>query len=765
MRLFVTYMLMVLMSIFASGKAFALVLSDQGASAYVIVLDEAASAPQKSAAHELQKYLKLVTDVEFPIQATRQAGQRGILIGASKEVRQIAPDVAWNTLPADAIVIRTLGQDLILAGGEPRGTLYAVNTFLEDVVGVRWWTSTEQFVPKKPRLDIGELNIHYAPQIAYREAHFDDIYGRNPAFAVRLKLNGHFTSIPPEYGGHYSILGFCHTFEMLIPQKKYYAQHPEWFSLVKGKRMGQDAQLCLTNDEMRHELTKNALEWVRAHPDAGYISITQNDNQKRCECENCKAVEKQEQSAAGPLIRFVNAVAADIAKENPSFKVETLAYQYTRKPPAVTKPAANVIVRLCSIECMSNRPLTDPVNRKFVEDINGWRRITPNLFIWDYVTNFTNYMLPHPNLDVLGPNVKFFAKYKVNGVFEQGNSECTAGDFGRLRLWLLAHMLWNPDADENKLIDEFMTGYYGAAAPALKEYEQLLQSAAHDRLGIDCFNQDHSYLKLTDMNRASELFDQALKAVVNEPELTLRVRREKLSLDYLWIQRYAWLKREGAAWQVPFGGPSEPKAAAENFIRDLKEAGGERLRFHEGDRRSVADIEEHIRRMAQKGSATDAAVPDVCANIPQEYWWDIQDRDALVIPNSFGVKKVDDPQASDGRAVFFPAGSADWLTQFVLPSDAFRVWRSAIRVYVVVKCDAKAAQGTALTLGIWDFGANKELMGKAVPVGQIADGAYHTIDLGEQRLGSNMRLWIVPGKPDVVGSISIDRVFLVGGAN
>ena len=35
--------------------------------------------------------------------------------------------------------------------------------------------------------------------------------------------------------------------------------------------------MCLTNEEMRKELVKNALEWIKQEPDAGIISISQND--------------------------------------------------------------------------------------------------------------------------------------------------------------------------------------------------------------------------------------------------------------------------------------------------------------------------------------------------------------------------------------------------------------------------------------------------------------------------------------------------------
>ena len=203
-------------------------------------------------------------------------------------------------------------------------------------------------------------------------------------------------------------------------------------------------------------------------------SISQNDWMGRCECVKCKAIEEEEQSPSGLLLRFVNAVAADIEKEFPNVLVETLAYQYTRKPPKLARPRANVVVRLCSIECSFVQSLEEPQNRAFRDDIVGWSKIAPQLFVWDYVTNFSNYLLPHPNYRSLAPNIRFFVNHNTIGMFEQGDCGSSIGDFVRLRAWLITHLMWNPDLDEKSLTKEFMQGYYGAAAPHLLAYRDVI---------------------------------------------------------------------------------------------------------------------------------------------------------------------------------------------------------------------------------------------------------------------------------------------------
>ena len=111
-------------------------------------------------------------------------------------------------------------------------------------------------------------------------------------------------------------------------------------------------------------------------------------------------------------------------------------------------------MRLCSIECSFVQPLEGKQNETFCNDIRAWSRVAPHLFIWDYVTNFSNYILPHPNMRVLAPNIRFFVDNHVIGLFEQGDSGCSVGDFVRLRAWLLAHLMWDPRRDPQLLIRE-----------------------------------------------------------------------------------------------------------------------------------------------------------------------------------------------------------------------------------------------------------------------------------------------------------------------
>ncbi len=733
-----------------------LALAEGGTTQYVIVLPTDPAAPIQTAAKELQQFLRQVTGATFRITSETEtpAAAPQIILGVSDRCRKRLPKIDLSQLKHDGIVVKTIGNSLILAGRPPRGTLYAVYTFLEDIVGCRWWTSTESHIPKRATLRVSTtLDIQHAPRLRYREAFYQDTF--DSVTAARFKLNGHHHRVTPEYGGHYQFVGFVHTFYPFLPPAKYFADHPEWYSELKGKRTAERAQLCLTNSEMRKEMVKVALQQLRSQPDAGFISISQNDWHGQCQCESCRTVEAEEGSPSGPLIRFVNAVAKEIEKEFPDVLVETLAYQYTRKPPLHVKPRKNVVVRLCSIECSFIQPLaTGEQNKAFREDIEGWSKIAPQLFVWDYVTNFSSYIVPHPNLRVLAPNIRFFTENKVIGLFEQGDSQSVIGDFLRLRAWLLAHLMWDPDRDADKLIAEFLHGYYGPAAPYLQQYLKIIHDAGErSKVYLRCFMNDTSdYLTLDDLNAATRAFDKAQAAVADDPVLAQRVQRERLPLDHVWLQRYYALRRTARIQKKDFCGPKDPAAACKQFIQRAHHFKVGNYR----ERHAFAEYEPILRaRLRPVGPP-----PPDCRNLPEADWLDFQDNQLRLGRVGQWTELVKDPAASDEMAVRMPGSHREWAVSQPLRNvfKAPQRWRCV----VVARAEATAKSGLAMTMGIYDTKNRKAVAQRRIAVKDATGPEYHAFDLGTHQLDRNMYIWVAPPeRPNDVQAVFIDRIYLI----
>ena len=553
-----------------------IMLADNGVARAAIVVAGDATQAERFAAEQLRAHLKEITGADFTTAGDPLEAPVRILVGPGAARLAIA-NFSTDDLGADGIAIRTFGDDLILAGGRPRGTLYAVFTFLEYELGCRWWSPDATTLPKARTIRIDPTHFRYVPPLEYREPFWTCAF--DPDWAVRNKCNGNTPALDTPRGGKHIYEGFVHTFYPLIPPQTYFNDHPEWFSEINGKRTYEHAQLCLTNEAMRQELVRNLKARLRANPAATIASVSQNDWAGNCQCAACVAVEKEEESPAGLVLRFVNAVAADIETEFPHVAISTLAYQYTRKPPRLTRPRPNVIVRLCSIECSFSVPLAHERNAKFRDDIIGWSKICDRLYIWDYTTNFRHYFLPHPNLRVLGPNVKFFAEHNVKGIFEQGAYTSPGAEMAELRAWVLAKLLWDPRLDGGKLIDEFLRGYYGPAAEHIKACLDITHNAVEqsgDWLG--CFSEHTArFLSFETLSAGWTRLQAAEAAVRDHPDLLFRVKVAQLPVLYTLMMRWDEMRTAAAQAGKPWPVSDSIQQVFEQFMDTARKKNVTRL--------------------------------------------------------------------------------------------------------------------------------------------------------------------------------------------
>jgi len=264
-------------------------------------------------------------------------------------------------------------------------------------------------------------------------------------------------------------------------------------------------------------------------------------------------VDAEEGSPAGLLLRFVNTIAAEAAKKHPGKLIDTLAYQYTEKPPKITKPLPNVRIRLCPISNCEHHPYEQrccPQNAAFMDNLAGWDAITDSLYIWHYNTIFANYLLPQPDLDEIAADIPLYKRSGVKGIFMQGtytamqdNRPTGGGGFmDDLKQYLIAKLLWNTRADVKAIRADFLNGFYGKAAGPVDQYLNLL----HDKVRRDnihgfIFNSPQATAGLMTpeiVAAADKLFDEAQSLAENE-EVLARVKHARLSLEYFKVMQEA----------------------------------------------------------------------------------------------------------------------------------------------------------------------------------------------------------------------------------
>jgi len=739
---------------FAAGER--LVLAREGRAGYTIVTPASPSAPTAHAARELAHFLGMIAGARFPV--TTEAGWRGgpaIFVGLSQAARQADPAASTEGLGRDGLVIRTAPPHLLLYGGEPRGALYAVYTFLEDHLGCRWWTSSASRIPQRARLEIGRIRDRQVPVLEYREPFFWDAFDGD--WAVRNKCNGMAARLDERRGGQITYQGFVHTAFQLVPPEQWFDRHPEWFAMTDGTRVRERVrQLCMTNEELRRFVVARVKEWLRANPQASIVSVSQTDDPGYCDCPTCHAVNEEEGSPAGSLLRFVNAVAREVAQEFPQVAVDTLAYQRTRKPPRLVQAEPNVIVRLCSIECDFARPMTDPANREFYQDLVGWGRACQRLYVWDYVTNFNHFLRPQPVVWALGPNVRTFAGSGVRGIFEQGSYQSPGGDLAELKAWLLAKMLWNPQRDPDALIDEFLAGYYGPAGRHIRTYLDAMQRDAREHgftvgCGAEVSAPFPSYEALVTAERA---FGRAQAAVAGDPERERRVRLAHVPVVYSWLFRPDLRLRAGAEgfrWC-----PTNDLLEGAAWVLATCRENGVTFRAEGRPLAQLADMLLGYGRTRPKPPEGFAGVPGVI---------DLQDfvLQSRRIPGALAA----DPTASDGVCVVRP-GSEDSSCE-----TQARLWfgqnpgtkQATYRCFAVVKADLAGREGTAFVLGIYDPNRDEDLVSREVPAAQVPSGEWQSYEVGTVDLLTFREppvLWVgMAGNPGNVRAVAVDRMFLV----
>lgn len=550
-------------------------IASRGVARCVILTQPCASIVERHAADELAKHLQQITGAVFAVrECADNAPAAAIIIGPGPLAQEFFPEVELESFDSEQLTMRTRCGRLLLAGGRPRGTLYATYRFLHEQCGVRWWAPWSARIGKNPNLSIGELCIDARPAFESRNPYWFPAFDGD--WSARNECNGFSASLGEEHGGKIVYKGFVHTFFVLVPPEKYFAKHPEWYSLIDGQRRHPEghkhrSQLCTTNPELRDFLVERLRQWLKESPESNIVSVSQDDTygdwSGACQCPDCKVIDDREGSHSGTMITLLNYIAAKLGPEFPNVAFDTLAYRYTRKAPKTVRPLPNVIVRLCSIECNFAASMEDPSNKAFAEDIAAWSKICNRLYVWDYTTDFAHYVLPYPNWFSLGPNIRFFQRYNVKGLFEQGAAESHGSEMSELRAWVLAQLLWDAGQDDSELIDEFLDGYYGKPAGRLiREYMDLLHKAAAG-FNLMCYTPpDAPYLRFEILSQAERLWQKAEEAAKAEVDLLWRVRQGHLAVRYAFIANWTALRRECLQAQSEWPLSLSRKAVADEWL-------------------------------------------------------------------------------------------------------------------------------------------------------------------------------------------------------
>jgi hypothetical protein len=446
------------------------VVSKTGSAAVIVVSAEAGTW-ERRAAEDLRKYIKRMTGVE-PALLSGKPPRSGAAILVGRVAIEEEPSLAGSLnaaakpnpiVQADAIAVRRKGDRLYVAGTNDESHYFAAAWLLQQW-GCRWYLPTEfgEVVPRHGELAVGAVDHVYAPPFEIRHYWLswngdatgaDEFRHRNFMSSARMVGMGHtlgqYTAdIAPPGGNHFNV--------PFADVKT--AEH------VAGKveadyAAGKDISLTISDGRYSHP----ADEALAGKYDKYMLAPSLTD----------------------AMLTLYNNVADQLRAKYPQSpsKIGGLAYSNVTLPPEkVERLAPNLVMWLAPIDIDPNHAIADPRSpprREYGEIVRKWAQLTEGrLAIYDYDQSMLVWRdLPNPSHHVFAQDVK---EYRRLGILGVGTESRGAMATVFLNLYFRGQLMWNPDLDVDKALQDFYRLFFGPAAAPMERYWTRIFKAWED---------------------------------------------------------------------------------------------------------------------------------------------------------------------------------------------------------------------------------------------------------------------------------------------
>jgi hypothetical protein len=451
----------------------------------------------KSAVQDLQNTLQSMTGQKFEA-ATEYTGG-GIFLARSS-----SPDAPANAAAQlkdkgrEPFVIRSADDKTIwiIANGDD-GLSHGIYYYL-DQLGCRWFfpNSNWTIIPKRENIAL-KIDTLVAP--AFKQRAIGGTGGFGPLSPVDPKLalkdRQYDWQRRNRFGGEYHLGG--HSGEGFnLEKKEILLQHPEYLAKVDGQYVpwSLTAKLNTANPDAVKLYVDWSVERFRTQrkqsPNSRFsvaVSVDPADGGGHCNSDECKQIGNG--STSDQVFYVANEVAKAVRKEFPDGYVNLYAYhEHAAVPSFPLEP--NVIVSI--IPYAFNTTGMPP------EDfIRAWGEKIPQLSLYDY-WSITDWALDMPSFNYLSTpaeKLRFWNQNQVEGFLAE--TTYSAGAMGP-GWYVASKLMWNPNADEKAIIEDFYDKSFGPAkAPMKRMLERWATSFS--------LNSQELALSFADMQEAMKL--------------------------------------------------------------------------------------------------------------------------------------------------------------------------------------------------------------------------------------------------------------------
>jgi hypothetical protein len=482
--------LIIFLSCFYSFSCFAVDLVKDKKTSMTIYHDKAAPSSVSSAAEELKNYIRKVSGAEIKV-LNRVPDGNYISLGYNKLARQAG--LKLDNVKADGYTIAVKNGNIYIFGhdtedgttstkcGFSKGTLFGVYTFIEKYLGVRWFmpgNAGEYYVPKSNIVvkngiltENPSFRWRFIPYLAKNRKSHDPITDQ---WLLRQKINSQAYRM--------SLIHY-HVWQRIFTSAVY-KKHPEYFSMLNGKRMmpvGDRYKICTSNSGTINFHAQTAIKFFDKHPLVKGYSLSPTDSAGYCQCPKCKAQDEPGADNDGKFTRrillYYNAVAKIVYKKYPDRYMCGYIYADYLYPPKdkSIKLAPNLFLVVASSITYGYTFFRPEVQKKWDYIMRSWSSMTQNIAYYDLpIHSSPNNGAPlAPGIEQLKKMLPALKKFKVKALYIYGDSE-----WGHAALYnyLLAKMMWNADLDVDKHLSEYYTECYGAGASDIRKMYELIDS-------------------------------------------------------------------------------------------------------------------------------------------------------------------------------------------------------------------------------------------------------------------------------------------------
>ncbi len=557
----------------------------QGQANAVVIYADNADEQIQQAALTLVEYVQKSTGAVLPVMTETQMQSQGknikkfvkIYVGPGKSDPHLS--ALLEGMNSDGFVIHPHGHHLIITGPSSWGTMYGVLEFLERYVGVRW------LMPGPDGEDVPQKSDIVVPKQDVKE---------EPAFASRVFSPLH-TPVTPERpyplqsewaekNRMHLQIEFHHNMAKLFPPSQYRESHPEFYpnGIVPDDNEEIGWQPCFTAPGIVEEAIGNIIQFFNDNPDKSSYSLGINDGNGFCEADPSHPAYPDKLNSVGLVdmsdiyYDWVNQVVEGVLEVYPDKWFGLLAYENVTDPPSGIQLNSRV-VPLITKDRMAW--IDEDIRDAGQAQMEAWSLVADNLGWYDY--NYgAPYTLPRIYTGLMADNYRFARDHGVIAHYSELYPNWGEGP----KAWISAKLQWNPDLDEEALLEEWAVRAVGAAAaPDLIAYyehwehfwtERIVQSPwFHTNKVLTYFYFDTaSYLKLVTDEEIAES-RSLLESVVDKTVTDQQEARANLLL-----RAFEYYEASALSYPKDVAPPADVESALA-MLEDVVEHGEEKVEW------------------------------------------------------------------------------------------------------------------------------------------------------------------------------------------